>query len=121
MTSAEDSTRLAAELGLAADELSKPCDSNIIYSLASYFRDWLVIFASLLSEIDLDDIRHDNSTQNEKRVAALRKWKVRNGGAATYKVLVDALLNKGYRYDAESLCRYLADYSLLSNKNGKYQ
>ena len=109
---------LATDLGLAADQLSKPCDNNIIPSLADYFSQWRVIFASLLCEIDLNDVDRDNPTQLEKRIAALRKWKARNGDEATYKVLVDALLNNGEKSQAESLCKLLAD--LLSNKNGKH-
>ena len=105
---------LAADLGLAADELSKPCDSNIIPSLADCFIEWRVIFASLLSELDLRDIYRENGTEEERRIAALRKWKARKGDEATYKVLVDALLNKGEKGQAESLCKFLADH--LSKK-----
>ena len=108
---------LATGLGLAADELLKPCDSNIIPSLADCFSQWKVFFASLLSEIDLNDVDGDNPTQLEKRIAALRKWQARNGDKATYKVLVDTLLMKGEKSQAENLCKIVAD--LLSDKNGK--
>ena len=115
--SAED---VANEIGLAADELSKPCDNNIIPSLADCFSQWRVIFGSLLSELDLDDIDRNKPTEEEKRIATLRKWKDRNGSKATYEVLVDALLNRGERYQAENLCRkILADHS-MSDKNGKF-
>ena len=109
---------IANEVGLVADELSKPCDSGIISSLADCFCHWKVIFGPLLSELDLSDINRENLTEEEKRVAALRKWKDRNGSKGTYKILVDALLNKGERYRAESLCKILAEY-LSCNKNGK--
>ena len=105
-TLAED---VAKEIGLAADELSKPCDSNIIPSLADFFSQWRVIFASLLSEIDLGDVDRENHTEREKRIAALRKWKGSNGIGATYKVLVSALLGNGEKNQAELLCGLLAD------------
>ena len=120
--SAED---VANGVGLAADELSKSCDGSIIPSLANCFSQWRVIFGSLLSELDLGDIDRNNTaaTEEEKRIAALRKWKARNGSGATYKVLVDALLNSGERSQAESLCKILAgpDDSIhaKSSKNGK--
>jgi hypothetical protein len=107
---------VANRVGLAADELSKPCDSSIIPSLADCFSQWRVIFGSLLSELDLGDVGRNNPTEEEKRIAALRKWKARNGDEATYKVLVDALLNRGERSEAESLCKILADH--LNNRNG---
>ena len=112
--SAED---VANGVGLAANELSKPCDDSIIPSLADCFSHWKVIFGSLLSELDLDDVDKENTRGEEKRIAALRKWKARNGGRATYKVLVDALLNRGEKYQAEYLCKILADNSIA--KNGK--
>ena len=107
---------IANEIGLAADELSNSFDYSIIPSLSDCFSQWRVIFGSLLGELDLGDVDRENSTEKEKRIAALQKWKTRNGYEATYKVLVDALLNKGERYEAESLCKILADHS--SNKNG---
>ena len=117
MTAQLSVKELATGLGLAVDELLKPCDSNIIPSLADCFSQWRVIFASLLSEIDLNDVDGDNPTQLEKRIAALRKWQARNGDKATYKVLVDTLLMKGEKSQAENLCKILTD--LLSDKNGK--
>ena len=108
---------VVAVIGLAADELSKPCDGSIIPSLADCFREWRVIFGSLLSELDLGDVDRENTTEEEKRIAALRKWRERKGHEATYKILVDALLNRGERYQAESLCKTLAN-QYLSNKNG---
>ena len=109
---------VANEIGLAADKLSKACDSNIIPSLADCFREWKVIFGSLLSEIDVDDVNDENATGVEKRIAALRKWRDRKGREATYKVLVDALLNRGERYQAECLCRKILAHISMSNKNG---
>ena len=115
----ESAEEVANGVGLAASELSKPCDNNIITSLADCFSQWRVIFGSLLIELDLNDIDKENTREEEKRIAALRKWKTRNGSKATYKVLVDALLNRGERDQAEILCcKILADHS-MSNKTGK--
>ena len=114
--SAED---VANGVGLAADELSKPCDSNIIPSLADYFLEWEVIFGSLLSEIDINYVKEDNTTGVSKRMAALRKWRDKNGREATYKVLVDALLSSSERYQAENLCRKILAYHSTSDRNGK--
>ena len=108
---------VANGVGLAASELSKPCENSIISSLADCFSQWKMVFGSLLSDLDLNDVDKENSIEGEKRIAALRKWRDRNGREATYKVLVDALLNRGERYQAENLCKILAEHS-MSNKNG---
>ena len=113
---------VASEVGLAADELSKPCNNSIIPSLADCFSQWRVTFGSLLGDLDLGDVDRENPTEEEKRIAALRKWKARNGYKATYKVLVDGLLNKGERCQAENLCGKIlrqADHLSLSDKKGK--
>ena len=113
---------LANEIGLSADEFSKPCDDRIIHSLADCFSKWRVIFASLLSEIDLDDVHRENCKEDERRIAALRKWKSGNGHRATYEVLVKALLRSGEVDQAELLCKkVLTSLSVINaEKNGKH-
>ena len=108
---------VAREVGLAVDELSKPCDSSHFPSLATFVREWQLIFWNLLNENDRGDVDRENPTASEplKKVAALQKWKSRNGRGATYEVLIDALLSNGEKDQAESLCQFLA---LLSDKRG---
>ena len=110
---------VAGEVGLVADELIKPCDSKIIPSLADCFIEWRVIFASLLSELDIGDVIRENHKEEERRIAALRKWKTRKGNAATYEVLVDALLNKGDKSQAESLCKKVLT-GIVSDRKSKH-
>jgi hypothetical protein len=110
---------VAGSLGLSLDELSKPCDSNYFPSLATFVREWQLTFWNLLDENDRGDVDRENRTASEplKKVAALQKWKSRNGRGATYEVLVNALLINGELDQAESLCKFLA---YLSEKRGEY-
>ena len=105
---AQTAEDVANEVGLPAEELSKPCDNQNISLLADCFSEWRVIFASLLSNVDLSDVTRENESEKERRRAALRKWKGSNGSGATYKVLVSALLDNGEKDQAEVLCRILA-------------
>ena len=109
---------LATDIGLAVYELSKPCESSLFHSLANFFLKWRVIFSSLLSEIDLSDVDRENHDEEEKRIAALRKWKARDGDKATYEVLVDKLLESGERGQAELLCKLLIKRLSVSNRTG---
>ena len=111
---------LATDIGLAAYELSKPCESSLFPSLANFFCEWRVIFSSLLSGIDLSDVDREHHNEEEKRIAALRKWKARNGKKATYEVLMDKLLESGERGQAESLCKFLVDLAPSTHRTGGY-
>ena len=100
---------IAKKIGLGSEELNTPCKDSFFPFLASIIHPWREVFASLLTEVDLDDIDLENSgrSEQEKRIAALRKWKARNGQGATYEVLVRALLNIGKVDQAETLCSQL--------------
>ena len=59
--------------------------------------------------MDLDDIDEENQSRSEqeKRVAALRKWKAREGHKVTYGVLLGVLLDSSKVDQAELLCEQL--------------
>ena len=101
---------IAAKVGLGAEELSKPCDDRLFPLLANFVHPWRLVFSSLLSEVDVDDVAEENQSRSEqeKRVAALRKWKARKGHEATYSVLVKAVLDQGKVDQAELICQLLA-------------
>ena len=100
---------IAKQIGLGSEELNAPCEDSFFPLLASIIHPWREVFASLLTEVDLSDIDVENSgrSEQEKRIAALRKWKARNGQGATYEVLVRALLDIGKVDRAETLCGQL--------------
>ena len=77
----------------------------------------------MTSEMDLDDIDEENQSRSEqeKRVAALRKWKAREGHKATYGVLLGVLLDSSKVDQAELLCEQLQvdlQYDSQSAQNG---
>jgi hypothetical protein len=123
MTSTRDrALSIVAKAGLGAEELSKPCDDRLFASLANFVHPWRLVFSPLLSEVDLDDIDEENQSRSEqeKRVAALRKWKAREGRKATYGVLLGAMLDSGKVDQAELLCEQVALQSdTQSAQNGE--
>ena len=128
MTSTRDrSLKIATKAGLGAEELNRPCEDNLFASLANFVHPWRLVFSSLLSEMDLDDVDEENQSRSEqeKRVAALRKWKARKGREATYAVLLGVLLDSGKMDQAELLCEQLQvaiqyAYDSQSAQNGNY-
>ena len=101
---------IAAKVGLGTEELSKPCEDCLFPLLANFVHPWRLVFSSLLNEVDLDDVDQENQSRSEqeKRAAALRKWKARKGREATYGILLTAILDGGKVDQAELLCRLLA-------------
>ena len=73
--SRDQTLSIAAKVGLGAEELRKPCDDRLFPLLANFVHPWRLVFSSLLSEVDLDDIDQEKQScsEQEKRVAALRK------------------------------------------------
>ena len=100
---------IAKKIGLGSEELNTPCEDFFLPLLANFVHPWREVFASLLMPVELDDIDSENNgrSEQEKRIAALRKWKARNGHGATYEILVMALLNIGKVDQAETICGQL--------------
>ena len=110
---------IAAKLDLGVEELRKPCEDCLFPLLANFVHPWRLVFSSLLSDVDLDDVDKENQSEQEKRVAALRKWKARSGREATYDILLEAILISGRMDQAELLCQLLSlqpqgGYTLMS-------
>ena len=118
MSSPED---IAARVGLDAKELDKPCEESLLPSLANFVHPWRLIFSYLLGQIDLDDVESENSgrSEQEKRLACLRKWKVRCGARATCGVIVNALLKNGNLEGAEGMCRHLQEITGTLKQEGR--
>ena len=105
---------IALRLGLDVKELDKSCDEALLPSLANFVHPWREVFAYLLAPIDLDDIDSENAGRSEqtKRIASLRKWKVKCGARATYGMLITSLLKNGDVQNAENICQKLLENHL---------
>ena len=106
----------AARFGLDSSHLNKPCSEAFFVSFSDHVNPWRVVFASLLSETDLNDIDSEQTgrSEQEKRLACLRKWKSRRGNGATFRAIIEAVLSTGNVDSAEALCQIIA-----GRKNGK--
>ena len=117
MSSPASPKTIALRLGLDVKELDRSCDETLLPSLANFVHPWREVFAYLLAPIDLDDVDSENASRSEqmKRLASLRKWKVKCGAKATYGVLITTLLNNGDVRNAENVCQ-----QLLQHLEGSY-
>ena len=109
MSSGITPEQVAQELGLEATVLGRPCDDGSLPTLAYYVHPWRLVFANLLTEVDLADVDSENACrlEEEKRLCCLRKWKTRCGSRATFKAIIEAVLSTGSKKEAELICQYL--------------
>ena len=100
---------IAAIVGLQAERLDNPCKEILFLSISDFVHPWRLVFSELLSSVDLSDIDAENQgvSEKQKRVACLRKWKSKCGAEATYRVIVQSVLNCGGVDLAEAICRQL--------------
>ena len=121
MSSPASPKTIALRLGLDEKELNKSCDEALLPSLANFVHPWREVFAYLLAPIDLDDIDSENASHSEqtKRLASLRKWKVKCGAKATYGVLITSLLKNGDVQNAENICQHLLESCASGEHEGK--
>ena len=100
---------IAEIIGLDPKLLERPCDKGVLRSLAEFVHPWRSTFDFLLTPMDIDDIIEENRTENDRRVAALRRWRIRCGSEATYSALVSVILKNRDVERAEKLCQYVLE------------
>jgi len=74
----------------------------------SHCRKWRYLPSYLeLEDIVKSDIDHGAGSEEEKRHSFLLKWREVKGSSATFKKLINALLEIDCHQDAESVCKLL--------------
>ena len=105
------SREVAIDVGLRPEKLQEPYSESMFLPLAGSLDPWRLVFCGLLTDVELNDVEAENAgrSEQEKRVACLRKWKAKNGTRATYGVLVQAAIDNERVAKAEEMCRSLAE------------
>ena len=98
---------LAARAGVV--DINTECSKDDILSLASYCDPWQLIGQRLgLTPAQISAIDGDNRNTDLKRLGALQKWKEMCVFKATYRVLVEALIDCGKVQQGSEVCQHLA-------------
>ena len=109
-----------SKVGISEETLDQECSDTDLVSI-SQFLDWRTIAPHLgLSAIDIVGV-DCKRTEPEKRVETLRKWKQKYGFKATYRVLVEKLLETSNAEHATEVCRLIKKKAegTLNNINTK--
>lgn len=90
-------------------DINRECGSDDILSLARFCDPWQLVGRHLgLDSAQITAIDSDNRSTDLKRLGVLQKWKETFVFKATYRVLVEALIDCGKVQQASEVCQYLA-------------
>lgn len=103
-----------ASRGLTVEDLKQQCcTEDVLLKLSKDLHNWEVVGLYLnLTKSEIKGIKVDYSSEEERRIHTLTKWKEKNGDDATYYNLIDALID-GDRVD-------IVDTALDCLKASKY-
>lgn len=100
---------MIAKAGISMDILEQECSAEMLPNLAKYCVDWKLIgFHLKLTTAEIAAIDGDNCTVDEKRVGMLFRWRGKLAFKATYRVLVQALLDCRRASDAYDVCKTIS-------------
>ena len=100
---------MAKEAEIPLEYLNKPFYKEHTHHLAEFCDPWENIGYFLkLTKSNISAIKEDHSSSTEKqRIAMLQKWKEKFAHKATYRVLVEALIQSEHAEQALELCQKL--------------
>ena len=111
--------------GVSASELGRPCTDERLADIASKIVQWEK-FAPYMSieEAEEEEIRSDNRTYNQQKLACLRKWKAKYSYKATYQHLIQIFYKAGdidLSYKVATMMKLVASISpQTKNKLDRY-
>ena len=106
-SAASSALEIAGRVGLLPETLDTPVKESAFLSIASFVDPWRLVFFEMLTPTDITDVDAENRSEQEKRVACLRKWKSMRGAEATYRVIIQSVVKCGHVDKAEAICRQL--------------
>ena len=110
---------LAEEAELSSDCLKLPFCKDHAHVLAEFCDLWESIGHHLgLNDAIINGIKEDNSTAEKRRTAMLQLWKERFAHKATYRVLIQALIDSGRAQQALELCHKIKELRPASESDG---
>lgn len=101
--------------GVSASELGRPCTDEHLAEIARKIVRWET-FAPYMSieEAEEEEIKSDNQTYHQQKLACLRKWKAKYSYKATYQHLIQIFYKAGQvdlSYNVASMMKLVASIS----------
>ena len=102
---------------LTAEVLDAKCSDKHILAVSS-FLDWRGVAPYLnLTDSEVDAVDSDGKDELDKRHKTLQKWRSKFAFKATYKNLIQALLDSSRGDHAEEVCKLLKKGNMANTSN----
>ena len=99
---------LVKQTSIQPERLDEKVNNDHLLKIALFLRSWRLVALHLgLSDIDVSDLEKEGKDEQEKRIKALQKWKDKFAFKATYRMLVEVLLQLSMADTAENICHIL--------------
>ena len=109
---------LAEEAGITVQLLNKAFCIEHACRLAEFCDPWESIGYHLqLTSSNISAIKNDNNTTEMMRIDTLKKWKEMFAHRATYRILIEALIESKRAQQALEVCRKLKQESLVTEQS----
>ncbi len=98
--------------GLTYEDGNRECRDEHIFGISLKMENWELVATRLeLTRAEIEVIKHDNPSIVMLRYNSLKKWVSKNllNGTATYRVLLQALLDCGCNDQADQACSLLKE------------
>ena len=96
---------LAKEAGLPLECLDRSFDEKYVHLLSGFCDRWESIGYGLqLTKSDISGVKDDSPDTEVRRIVMLQTWKERFAHKATYRALIEALLQSGRAQQALNMC-----------------
>ncbi len=119
LSHAKADTLLLSSIELTYKDGNRECRDDHIFDISQNIVNWELVATRLgLTAAEIEVIQYDNQSIMMMRLNSLKKWKSKalRRGTATYRVLLQALLDCGCNDQAEQACSLLKKSLLYQQK-----
>ena len=110
---------LLSNNGLTYKDVDEECTKDHIFKISLQLEKWELVATRLgLTPAEIEAIKYNNQNIEMMRLNCLKKWKSKAllSGTATYRVLLQALLDCGCNDQAKQACSLLKELYYCINK-----
>ena len=102
-------TQLLERKGIDSSQVDGICTRENLVKISMFLESWRTVVCHLkhIESVDVEEVEREGTGEKEKKLKILEKWKCKLAFKATYRVLIEALLEAGRADQAMKVCDLL--------------